>query len=148
MTKVVRFSPRADLFKMQRDFDHIFSNFFPGLSSDEDHAEPVSWTPRIDVVETTDTYELALDVPGVSKDGIQIDFHEGVLTVSGERLARTLSEDDAAVRMERHSGRFHRSFTLPTKINPKKIEAQHENGVLTVSVPKLEETKPKKIKIS
>ena len=64
MTKVVRFSPRADLFRMQRDFDNMFSNFFPGLSSDDNGEAPVTWHPRIDVVETPDAYELALDVPG------------------------------------------------------------------------------------
>lgn len=148
MTKLVHFSPRADLSRMQRDFDHIFSNFFPTLGTDSDNSEAVSWHPRIDVIETTEAYELSLDVPGVNKDDIQINFHEGVLSISGERMSKELSETDNVVRFERQSGRFYRSFTLPNKINAKKIEANFENGVLVVKVPKLEETKPQKIKIS
>lgn len=148
MTKVVRFSPRADLSRMQRDFDHMFSNFFPTFGTDSDNNDPVSWNPRIDVVETPEGYELAVDVPGVNKDEIQINLHEGVLSISGERLTREVSETDNVVRLERHTGRFYRSFSLPNKINAKKIEARFDNGVLIVSVPKLEETKPQKIKIS
>jgi len=148
MTKLVHFSPRADLSRMQRDFDTIFSNFFPTLGSGTDETEAVSWHPRIDVIETAEGYELSLDVPGVNKDDIQINFHEGVLSIAGERMSKELSENDNVVRFERQTGRFYRSFTLPNKINAKKIEANFENGVLMVSVPKLEETKPQKIKIS
>jgi len=147
MTKLVRFSPRADLSRMQRDFDHIFSNFFPTFGTEKDSDEPVSWNPRIDVIESTDAYELAIDVPGVEKDAIQINLHEGVLSISGEREARTTGEEDNVVRLERHTGRFYRSFSVPTKIADKKIEARHENGVLVVRIPKLEETKPRKIVI-
>jgi len=147
MTKLVRFSPRHDVSRMQRDFDTIFSNFFPTFGTENDQGEPVAWNPRIDVVETKDTYELAIDVPGVDKDAININLHEGVLSISGERVGRTVDEDDNIVRMERHSGSFYRSFSVPSKIDQKKIEANHENGVLTVRIPKLEESKPRKISI-
>lgn len=148
MTKVVRFSPRADLSRMQRDFDHIFSNFFPSLGTDPDNNEPISWQPRMDVVETTEAYELAADVPGVGKEDIQINLHEGVLTISGHRNSRVVTESDTVIREERQAGRFYRSFSLPNKIDSARIEARFENGVLFVKVPKLEETKPQKIKIS
>ncbi len=148
MTKVVRFSPRADLSRMQRDFDHMFSNIFPNFGTDSENNEPISWQPRIDVVETAEAYELFADVPGVGKDDIQINLHEGILSISGERSAREVKETDSVVRLERHTGRFYRSFSLPNKIDAKKIDASFENGVLFVKVPKLEETKPQKIKIS
>ena len=147
MTKLVSFSPRADLSRMQRDFDTLFSNFFPTNSADTDAGEAISWHPRIDVVETTDAFELAIDVPGVEKDAIQINLHEGVLSVSGERIARVVDEEDNVVRLERQTGRFYRSFTLPNKIDEKKIDARHENGVLMMRIPKLEESKPRKISI-
>jgi len=147
MTKLVRFSPRHDLSRMQRDFDHIFSNFFPTFGTDSDQDEPVSWNPRIDVVESPDAYELAIDVPGVEKDAIQINLHEGVLSISGERGARKIEDADNVVRLERHTGRFYRSFSVPTQIVEKEIEARHENGVLVVRIPKQEESKPQKISI-
>jgi HSP20 family protein len=148
MTQLVRFSPRADLSRMQVDFDNLFANLFPTVGTEMDTEEPVSWHPRVDVVETTEAYELAVDVPGVNKEDIQINFHEGVLSISGERASRKLIDTDNVVRLERQVGRFYRSFSLPNKINSKKIDARIDNGVLVVTVPKLEESKPQKIKIS
>lgn len=147
MTKLVRFSPRADLNRMQRDFDSLFTSFFPTLGQTEDNGEPVSWHPRIDLVETADSFELAMDIPGVAKEDLTINLHDGVLSISGERNARDLQETDTVVRFERQTGRFYRSFTLSNKIDEKKIEARHENGVLIVRLPKLEESKPRKISV-
>ncbi|PIQ61404.1 MAG: heat-shock protein [Bacteroidetes bacterium CG12_big_fil_rev_8_21_14_0_65_60_17] len=146
MTQLVRFSPRHDMNRLQRDFDRLFGTFFPGF--DEDADQNVSWTPHLDVLETEDAYVLEMDVPGVSRDDIQINLQDGVLTVSGERASREVSENDNVVRVERHAGRFFRSFRLPKKINEQKIEARHENGVLMVTLPKVEESKPRKIKVS
>jgi HSP20 family protein len=147
MTKLVHFSPRADLSRMQRDFDSLFNSFFPSSDADEANNEPVNWHPRIDLVETTEAFELAVDLPGVSKDEVIMNLHDGVLSISGERTARELEDSDTVVRLERQTGRFHRSFTLSNKIDESKIEARHENGVLLVRLPKLEESKPRKISI-
>lgn len=146
MTQIVRFSPRNDLNRMQRDFDRLFGSFFPTF--DEDADQNVSWTPHLDVLETDDAYVLEMDVPGVSRDDIQINLHDGILSVSGERSSREVSENDNVLRVERHAGHFYRSFRLPKQISEKKIEARHENGVLTVTLPKVEESKPRKIKVS
>ncbi len=146
MTQIVRFSPRHDMNRLQRDFDRMFGSFFPNVEEDSD--QNVSWTPHLDVVETQEAYLLEMDVPGVSRDDIQINLQDGVLTISGERSSRDVSENDSVVRVERHAGRFFRSFRLPKQINEQKIEARHENGVLMVVLPKLEESKPRKIKVS
>lgn len=132
MTHVVRFSPRNDLNRMQRDFDRLFSTFFP--TCDEEQA-PVSWTPHMDVVETNESYVLEFDVPGLSRDDIQLNLQDGVLSISGERHSLEVEENDNMVRVERHFGRFFRSFSLPKQVNEKKIEAKHDNGVLTVTLP-------------
>ncbi|MGB1050238.1 MAG: Hsp20/alpha crystallin family protein [Rhodothermales bacterium] len=146
MTKLVHFSPRADLSRMQRDFDSLMNSIFPSADAGEQN-EPVTWHPRIDLVESTEAFELAIDLPGVSKDDVTINLHDGVLSISGERMARTLDENDTVVRLERQTGRFYRSFTLSNKIDDTKIEARQENGVLMVRLPKLEESKPRKISI-
>ncbi len=146
MTQIVRFSPRHDMNRLQRDFDRLFGSFFPTF--DEDAEPNVSWTPHLDVLETEDAYLLEMDVPGVSRDDIQINLQDGVLTVSGERSSREVTENDNVVRVERQAGRFFRSFRLPKQINDQKIEARHENGVLMVTLPKIEESKPRKIKVS
>lgn len=145
MTQIVRFSPRTDLRRLQRDFDHLFGSYFP--TADESEA-PVSWTPQLDVLETSDAYVLELDVPGVERDAIQINLHDGVLSISGERMPRDVEENDNVVRLERHVGRFFRSFSVPKQVNDQNITARHENGVLMVTLPKVEESKPRKISIS
>ena len=147
MTKVVRFSPRVELSRMQGELDHIFSNFFPMFGRENENGASVTWNPRIDVVETSDAYELTIDVPGVEKDAIEISLHERVLSISGERVAREIDDNENVVRAERCTGRFHRSFSMPAKINEKKVDARHENGVLFVRIPKLDEVKPRTISI-
>lgn len=146
MTSLVRFTPRNDLRRMQRDFDRLFNTFFPSESEEEGSA--VSWTPRLDVIETSEAFEVEMDIPGVEKDDITINVHDGILSISGERASREVEEADNVVRVERNTGRFYRSFSLPTKIDDSKIEASHTNGVLRVRLPKVEESKPRKISIS
>ena len=145
MTQIVRFSPRHDLRRLQNDFDRFFGSYFPSNDADD---VPVSWTPHLDVTETNDAYILEMDVPGVNRDDIQINLHDGVLSISGERAAREVEENDSVVRVERSTGRFYRSFSVPKQVNEQKIGARHENGVLTISLPKVEESKPRKISIS
>ncbi len=148
MTKIVRFSPRADLNRMQREFDRVFSNFLPNLGLADIPDQTASWAPRIDVVETEEAFLFEFDIPGVVKDDIHVNLHDGVLAVSGERNSRELEENDDVVRMERFTGHFYRSFAVPSAIDDKKIEANYSNGVLSLRLPKAEESKPRKIKIS
>lgn len=148
MTKIVRFSPRADLNLMQREFDRMFGNFFPNLGLSATPDQTASWAPRIDVVETEDAFLFEFDIPGVEKDDIHVNLHDGVLTVNGEKQSRELSENDDVVRVERFTGHFYRSFSIPTALDDKKIEANYANGVLSLRLPKAEESKPRKIKIS
>ena len=152
MTKLVRFSPRADLNRMQHEFDRVFGNFFPGTGLDKgldiDVERGASWAPRIDVVETTDAFLFEFDIPGVKKEDIHINLQDGTLTVSGERKAREIDETDDVVRVERFAGHFYRSFSIPTAINEKNIDAIFQDGVLSLTLPKAEESKPRKINIS
>ena len=148
MTKIVRFSPRADLNRMQREFDRVFGNFFPTGSPSDEAVSTGSWAPRLDVVEMDDAYLFEFDIPGVDKEDINVSLHDGVLAVSGERKSRELDENDDVVRVERFTGHFYRSFSLPAAIEEKKIEANYVNGVLSLRLPKAEESKPQKISIS
>ncbi len=148
MTQIVRFSPRTDLRSMQNEFDRLVGTFFPGTTTGSDSEASASWAPRLDVVENADSFLFEFDIPGVEKDAIQVNLHDGVLTISGERPSREVQDEDSIVRVERFCGPFFRSFTLPTAIDSKKIDATYTNGVLAVRLPKAEESKPRKIKIS
>ena len=147
MTKLVRFSPTTDVRRMQREIDHLFNSFFPTPRvQNSEEAETAVWTPRIDLSENDESYLIKLDVPGVAKDNLNISYHEGTLTVSGERV-EDKEEENTYVRVERLFGRFYRSFNLPKAIDEDKIEATYTDGVLQVLIPKTEEIKPRQIQV-
>lgn len=147
MTSLVRFSPTSELRRMQQEFDRLFESFFPARPDGNGDVETALWSPRVDLAETDDTYLIQLDVPGMKKDAFNINYQQGVLSVSGERKAEETEEKANYVRMERSYGHFYRSFTLPKAIKEDKIEASYQDGVLTIRVPKAEESKPRRIQI-
>lgn len=107
-----------------------------------------TFSPSCDIHETNHSYNLSFDVPGIKKDDIKIEINEGQLTVSGERLRETKSDENTSVlRHERVYGRFERTFALPASIDAEKIEAHFEDGVLSVRLPKAEIAKGRTIQI-
>lgn len=147
MTSLVRFSPTNDMRRLQREIDTLFESFFPARGSDGD-TETSVWTPRVDLAETEETYLIYLDLPGMTKEDLSINYQDGTLSVSGERTFAERDEKEMSfARVERFAGHFYRSFTLPKAINSNKIEANYADGVLTIRVPKAEESKPRRINI-
>ena len=145
MSSMIRFSPSTQLRGLQREVDHLFENFFnDGFNADT----PSMWTPRADVAETDENYTVHVDVPGMNKEDLDINFQDGMLTISGERKSEVKEEKENFVRMERSTGRFYRSFRLPKQIDADRIGATYTDGVLTLTVPKAEETKPRRIEVS
>lgn len=148
MTNLVR-SRSSNLRNLQREIDRMFDNFFPTrYTSEEEEASQAVWAPRVDLSETEDLYRIELDVPGMTRDDLNISYQDNQLTVSGERREEAKDEDSEYVRVERSFGHFYRSFRLPKTVNAEDIEATYENGVLTIEVPKAEESKPQRIEIS
>ena len=106
-----------------------------------------SFTPGMNVYETDDAFELTLELPGMRKDDIDISIENNVLNISGERT--TTREEDGRIyhRVESRFGTFSRNLPLPNNVNEDKIEANYENGVLTVNIPKTEQRTAKKIDV-
>lgn len=106
----------------------------------------------MDIVETKDSYQLHADAPGFSPQDINVEMHEGVLTVSGKRKEEKVDEKEGkVVRRERHFSSFTRSFTLPEDVKEDGITASLDKGVLKVTLPKTEPTpkpQPKKIQVT
>jgi HSP20 family protein len=147
MTKLIR-TPNRNLSSLQQEIDRLFEGFFPSRVSDEETSRYATmWSPRTDLVETPEAYRIEVDVPGLSRDNIHINFQDDRLTISGERSHEAREENEERVRVERSFGNFFRSFTLPSTVNAGDISATHENGVLTITVPKAEESKPRRIEI-
>jgi HSP20 family protein len=108
------------------------------------------WQPAVDVIETDHAFVATADLPGLKKEEIEIALEDGVLTLSGERkLEHEVNEESRNFkRIERAYGRFSRSFTLPQGVDPSKVEATFADGVLTLTLPKSEIVKARKIAIA
>jgi HSP20 family protein len=106
------------------------------------------WTPALDVFEDKDNLVVKAELPGMKKEDIEISLHDGSLSVSGERKSESRSESPEFHRSERFFGRFQRTVSLPTPVNAEKVKAQYKDGILTVTLPKTEEAKPKQIDVS
>ena len=107
-----------------------------------------TWLPAVDIVETEDAFVATADLPGLKKDDIDISIEDSVLTVSGERKFEKIDESATLRRVERAYGTFRRSFTLPRGVDSTKVEAGFEDGVLTLTMPKSELAKSRKIAVS
>jgi len=106
------------------------------------------WSPAIDLYEDKDNLVFKAELPGMKKEDIDISLQEGLLTVSGERKEEKKQESSETYRSERYVGRFQRTFSLPTAVDESKITATYKDGVLTVTLPKSEEAKPKQIAVN
>jgi HSP20 family protein len=147
MRSLVRFSPNVEARQLQREFDRLFNDFFPTPSTDNDEAV-ATWTPRVDLSETEDAYHIHLDLPGIVRDDLNLNYHDGLLSISGERRSESREEETNYVRIERQAGPFYRSYKLTKTIDSTKIEAKYEDGVLHIRAPKAEESKPQRISVS
>jgi HSP20 family protein len=106
------------------------------------------WFPAVDVYEDKDNLLVTAELPGLKKEDIQISLDNGNLTLSGERKQEEKRQDADVYRSERWVGRFHRSVSLPCRVEAEKIKATYSEGVLTVTLPKAEDAKPKQIPIT
>jgi HSP20 family protein len=106
------------------------------------------WTPALDMYEDKDNVYVRAELPGMKKEEIDVSLHNGALSVSGERKQESKFENAEVYRAERFIGRFQRSITLPTPVAADKVKAQYKDGILTVTLPKTEEAKPKHINVN
>ena len=148
---LVKWNPARELLNVEREFNKLFNTFnsrfgFDDSSMNED-LENAVWSPLTDISENKDQYILKMDLPGVSKENLKLNFHDGELIISGERKQEKEDKDSKYHRIERTYGRYYRSFTLPQTIQADKINAEFKDGQLTITVPKSEEAKPKELEI-
>lgn len=138
-----------DMRNLQREIDRLFDSFFPTRSSgSDDESTQAVWAPRVDLAESDDAYHIHVDLPGLNREDLNINYQDNQLTISGQRREEMTEKDGEYVRVERSFGNFYRSFTLPKSVNADDIEATYENGVLNIEVPKAEESKPRQIEIT
>jgi len=105
------------------------------------------WSPALDLYQSSDNVVAVLELAGMRKEDIEISLHDGMLTISGERKSSS-SNGEKAERTERYVGSFRRSISLPTPVDANKVSATYRDGILTVTLPKAEEAKPKRIEVA
>ena len=139
MTTLIRWNPVRRP-RLINEFDRLFES--PALWQG-----PRNWGLELDVTEKDDVYTVKASVPGVNADDIEITLEDNALTIQGEFQSEDVSEDERYHLRERHSGSFSRTINFPVMVNANAVEANYEHGVLTLSVPKAEEVKPKRIAV-
>jgi len=108
---------------------------------------PAAWAPPVDISERKDAYLVAVELPGMKADDLEITFEDGLLTIQGERRFAHDSAEEKMHRTERYYGAFRRSITLPSHVEADKIEASVQDGVLQVLVPKTPDVQTKRIQV-
>jgi len=134
---ITRWDPFRELLSMEDELGRAL-----GRSGDRQ-----AWAPTMDVRETDDHFEVAVDLPGLEPEDVSVTFEDGVLAISGKREISTERAGDTYHRIERSYGSFARSLRLPRTADGEKIEASFDKGVLTVTVPKAEIAKPRTIEV-
>ncbi len=144
---LLKWQPYRDWSNLQRRFNQLFENEFP-QDVDNTSISTCCWTPATDIYESKDEYVLKVELPGLAKDDVSIEFENGTLTINGERKEEKEVKEENYHRTERYYGTFSRSFRLPKNVDEKKIGARMKDGILELKVPKAEEVKAKAIPIN
>lgn len=147
---LIRWEPARELATIQSEMNRLFNTFFEapqGAANGQTQALR-RWIPAMDLVETDDDFVLRADLPGLTEGDVNIEMEDNVLTVSGERKAEHEERKEGYYRVERASGSFSRSLTLPEGVDPDRVRASFDKGVLEVRIPKPEQRKPRKVTIS
>jgi HSP20 family protein len=136
--------------RTQTQMDRLFAHAL-GLHGQWQSATGAStraWAPALDISEGTDAYRVTVELPGVKLDDLEITVEDGLLTIQGERHFASESSEEQYHRLERSSGAFRRSITLPAQVEADAVEASMEDGVLRILVPKADEAKAKRIQVT
>lgn len=144
---LIRWEPAREIGTIQSEMNRLFNTLFDGPAVANGGALR-RWIPAMDLVENESDYVLKADLPGLSESDVKIEVQDSVLTISGERKAEHEERKDGYYRIERSSGSFRRSLTLPEGVDPEAVKATFDRGVLEVHVPKPEQRKPRKVEIT
>jgi HSP20 family protein len=149
MKSLVRWQPLPEFASLQRQMNRLFDAF--SETSLMPFAESLTgWEfgPPADIYEDDQKLTFKVEVPGIDEKDIKVEIENNILTVHGERKLEKDIKEESFRRMERHYGALSRSFTLPSTVDPEKIEANYAHGVLAIQMPKRVEAKPKQIKVN
>ncbi len=145
MRTITRWEPFRGVNTLQDQFNRLFNDVFDRKGEE---SSLTAWAPAVDIYETEHELVVKADLPEVDPKDLDIRVENNILTIRGERKFEKKVNEDNYLRVERVYGSFARSFTLANTVNSDAIKADYQNGVLTLTIPKREEAKPKQIKVN
>ena len=145
MRTLNRFEPFRGMANLNEQVNRLFND---GIERTGENSSLTAWAPAVDIYETEHALVVKADLPDVDPKDLDIRVENNILTIHGERKFENKVAEDKYLRVERAYGSFSRSFSLANTVNSEAIKADYQNGVLTLSIPKREEAKPKQIKVT
>src|SRR5436305_5828848 len=145
MRTLTRWEPFRGATALQDQVNRLFNDV---LERTGEESSLTAWAPSVDIYETENRLVVKADLPEVDPKDLDIRVENNILTIRGERKFEKKVNEENYLRVERSYGSFARSFSLANTVNPDAIKADFQNGVLTLSIPKREEAKPKQIKVN
>ncbi len=144
---VIRWDPFREMASLQERLNRLFSDVRTRSPLGEEDINQGTWVPPVDIYETADFLGFKAEFPGMNKEDIIVAVKDNTLTLKGEKKFEKDVKEENYHRMERSFGTFQRVFSLPSSVQPDKVTARFKDGVLEIKLPKMEEAKPRQIKV-
>ncbi len=141
---LVRWQPFREIDEMQRELNRIFDS----LSSTQTDGVGLAFSPKAELTETPEAYELRLELPGIRSEDLEIQASANAISIAGERKSESKVEEAGMTRTEFHYGKFQRVIPLPGRVAHQTVAADYKDGILHLTLPKAEEEKNKVVRIS
>jgi HSP20 family protein len=145
MSDIIRWNPFREMVSMRNAMDRMFEDALIG--PEWDWRQAGRWQLSLDIVENDDEFTVKASIPGINPDDLEITLSGKILTIKGETQGESESDQGKYHLRERRYGSFSRRVSLPTEINDKEVKASYDSGVLTLTLPKSEDTKPRRIEV-
>jgi len=146
MTTLARWTPLRDAFRLHNEMNRLFDFGLPTYGAEGENLA-TGWAPPVDIYEDTEGLTMRAEIPGFNPGDIDLNIENNTLTLKGERKLEKEDKKENYHRVERFYGTFSRSFSLPSTVDTEKVRADSKNGVLTIFLPRREETKPRQIQV-
>jgi len=144
---LIRWDPFREIASLQERMNRLFSDVRLRTPSGEEEITQGAWIPAVDIYETNEAIVLQAELPGIPKEDIFIEVKDNTLTLKGEKKFEREVREENYHRVERSYGSFQRAFTLPGTVQQDKVRAKFKDGILEITLPKVEQAKPKQIRV-
>ncbi len=144
---LIRWDPFREMSALQERMNQLFSDVRAQGNVREEELIQSTWIPAVDIFETPEAIVLKAELPGITAQDISVEVKDNILTLKGEKRFGKETKEENYHRMERSFGSFQRAFTLPGTVQQEKATARFKDGILEIALPKVEEARPRQIKV-